>query len=66
MICFEQIDHEVRPDSMLILRAALDVVEEAGFDDSLQNVQDRIDEIESLHRTAEVTVSQLLSFSYPC
>lgn len=51
---------------MLILRAALDVVEEAGFDDSLQNVQDRIDEIESLHRTAEVTVSQLLSFSYPC
>lgn len=66
MICFEQIDHEVRPDSMLILRAALDVVEEAGFDDSLQNVQDRIDEIESLHRTAEVTVSRLLSFSYPC
>jgi len=42
---------------MLTLRAAREVVEEEGFDDLLQSVRDRIDEIESLHRTAEVTVS---------
>jgi hypothetical protein len=42
---------------MLILQAAQEVVEEEGFDDLLQGVRDRIDEIESLHRTAEVTVS---------
>jgi hypothetical protein len=47
----------VRPDSMLTLRAAREVVEEKGFDDLLQSVRARIDEIESLHRTAEVTVS---------
>lgn len=47
----------VRPDSMLVLQAAREVVEEEGFDDLLQSVRDRIDEIESLHRTAEVTVS---------
>jgi len=47
----------VRPDSMLTLLAAREVVEEEGFDDLLQSVRDRIDEIESLHRTAEVTVS---------
>ncbi|KIM30680.1 hypothetical protein M408DRAFT_15575 [Serendipita vermifera MAFF 305830] len=49
----------VRPDSMLILQAAQEVVEEDGFDDLLQNVRDRIDEIESLHRTAEVTFKDL-------
>jgi len=47
----------VRPDSMLVLQAAREIVEEEGFDDLLQSVRDRIDEIESLHRTAEVTVS---------
>jgi len=49
------VDHKVRPDSMLILRAAMEVVEEDGFDDSLDSVRDRIDEIESLHRTRELT-----------
>ncbi|KAI6111969.1 hypothetical protein EDD16DRAFT_1485254 [Pisolithus croceorrhizus] len=47
---------DVRPDSMLILQAAREVVEEEGFDDLLQNVRDRIDEIESLHRTREIAV----------
>jgi hypothetical protein len=41
---------------MLILHAARQVVEEEGFDDMLDNVRARIDEIESLHRTSEVTV----------
>ncbi|KAI6029429.1 hypothetical protein BKA83DRAFT_680392 [Pisolithus microcarpus] len=50
---------DVRPDSMLILRVARQVVEEEGFDDLLQNVRDRIDEIESLHRTREITFKDL-------
>ncbi|KAI0042641.1 hypothetical protein FA95DRAFT_1610043 [Auriscalpium vulgare] len=49
------INHDVRPDSMLILQAARAVVEEDGFDDMLDSVRDRIDEIESLHRTRELT-----------
>jgi len=49
------VDHRVRPDSMLILHAAQDVVEEDGFDDLLDSVRNRIDEIESLHRTRELT-----------
>ncbi|KAK7057550.1 hypothetical protein R3P38DRAFT_1179312 [Favolaschia claudopus] len=49
------VHHDVRPESMLILHAARQVVEEEGFDDILENVRDRIDEIESLHRTSEVT-----------
>ncbi|KAF9469981.1 hypothetical protein BDZ94DRAFT_1243679 [Collybia nuda] len=49
------IDHDVRPDSMLILHAAQEVVEEEGFDELLENVRERIDEIESLHRTRELT-----------
>lgn len=49
------VNHDVRPDSMLILLAARAVVEEEGFEDILQGVRDRIDEIESLHRTSEVT-----------
>ena len=51
-----QIHHDVRPDNMLILHAARQVVEEEGFDEMLDNVRARIDEIESLHRTSEVTV----------
>ncbi|KAL4071306.1 hypothetical protein V8B97DRAFT_1871348 [Scleroderma yunnanense] len=47
---------DVRPDSVLILHAACEVVERDGFDDILNNVRDRIDEIESLHRTRELTV----------
>ncbi|RDB25264.1 hypothetical protein Hypma_007594 [Hypsizygus marmoreus] len=49
------IDHNVRPDSMLILLAAQQVVGEEGFAEVLQGVRDRIDEIESLHRTRELT-----------
>jgi len=49
------INHDVRPDSMLILQAAREVVEEDGFDDLLDSVRARIDDIESLHRTRELT-----------
>jgi len=48
---------------MLILRAAREVVEEEGFDDLLDSVRDRIDAIESLHRTRELTVSRLLQLA---
>jgi hypothetical protein len=41
---------------MLILHAARQVCEEEGFDELLDGVRDRIDEIESLHRTRELTV----------
>jgi hypothetical protein len=49
------INHDVRPDSMIVLQAAREVVEEEGFDEILDGVRDRIDEIESLHRTRELT-----------
>ena len=41
---------------MIVLQAALQVVESEGFDEKLDSVRDRIDEIESLHRTRELTV----------
>jgi hypothetical protein len=44
---------------MLILHAARQVVEEEGFDEMLDNVRARIDEIESLHRTRELTVGAI-------
>jgi len=53
---FFQIQHNVRPDSNLILSAAQEIINEAGFDELLENVRNRIDEIESLHRTREITV----------
>jgi len=53
------VDHQVRLDSMLILHAAKDVVEEDGFDEILDSVRERIDEIESLHRTRELTFKDL-------
>ncbi|KJA28908.1 hypothetical protein HYPSUDRAFT_128313 [Hypholoma sublateritium FD-334 SS-4] len=53
------IHHDVRPDSNLILRVAREVTTEDGFDDLLQGVRDRIDEIESLHRTRELTFKDL-------
>ncbi|KAF5393214.1 hypothetical protein D9757_000518 [Collybiopsis confluens] len=53
------VNHNVRPDSMLILHAARQVVEEENFDDALNNVRDRIDEIESLHRTRELTFKDI-------
>ena len=52
-----QVNHDVRPDSMLVLNAIREVVEESGFDDVLENVCDRVSEIESLLRTRELTVS---------
>ena len=54
-----QINHDVTPDSLLLLHAAREVVEEDGFDELLDSVRNRIDEIESLHRTRELTVSHL-------
>lgn len=53
------IDHNVRPDSMLTLHAAREVVEQDGFDEILDNVRNRIDEIESLHRTRELTFKDI-------
>ncbi|KAH9922046.1 uncharacterized protein B0H18DRAFT_1121075 [Fomitopsis serialis] len=49
-------NHDVTPDSVLLLQAAQKVVEEEGFDDLLDGVRARVDEIESLHRTRELTV----------
>ncbi|KAG8739061.1 hypothetical protein FRC10_006218 [Ceratobasidium sp. 414] len=49
------VHHDVRLDSMLTLQAAREVVTEEGFDELLESVRDRIDEIESLHRTRELT-----------
>ncbi|KAG1736996.1 hypothetical protein EDB19DRAFT_1989251 [Suillus lakei] len=40
----------VQPDSMLVLRAALDIVEKEGFDELLEDVRCRIKEIENLRR----------------
>ena len=51
------VNHNVRPDSFLIFHAAQEVVEEEGFEEKLESVRERIDEIESLHRTRELTVS---------
>ncbi|KAH9919416.1 uncharacterized protein B0H18DRAFT_957550 [Fomitopsis serialis] len=48
-------NHDVTPDSVLLLQAAQKVVEEEGFDDLLDGVRNRVDEIESLHRTRELT-----------
>jgi hypothetical protein len=48
----------VRLDSTLLLRAAREVVEEEGFDEMLDSVRARVDEIESLHRTRELMVSR--------
>ncbi|KIM40293.1 hypothetical protein M413DRAFT_73606 [Hebeloma cylindrosporum] len=53
------IQHNVRPDSNLILHAAREVVEEEGFEELLEGVRDRVDEIESLHRTRELTFKDL-------
>ncbi|KAJ7928435.1 hypothetical protein B0H13DRAFT_982567 [Mycena leptocephala] len=53
------VQHDVRPDSMLILHAARQVVEEDDFEANLDNVRSRIDEIEGLHRTAELTFKDL-------
>ncbi|GAA5972701.1 hypothetical protein JCM11641_002982 [Rhodosporidiobolus odoratus] len=48
--------HNVRPDSRLMLSAFKEIVAQEGFQERLDSVRDRIDEIESLHRTSELTV----------
>ena len=47
---------DVRPDSMALLWAAREVVEEPGFQEVLDSVRKRVDAIERLHRTRELTV----------
>ena len=41
---------------MALLWAAREVVEEPGFQEVLDSVRERVDAIESLHRTRELTV----------
>jgi len=53
------VDHNVRLDSALLLCAAREVVEAEGFDEMLDNVRARVDEIESLHRTRELSFKDL-------
>ncbi|KAL1745046.1 hypothetical protein HDZ31DRAFT_63534 [Schizophyllum fasciatum] len=53
------VNHNVRPDSMLILHAAERVVNDPDFQETIDSVRDRIDEIESLHRTRELTFKDL-------
>ncbi|RSH88872.1 hypothetical protein EHS25_002534 [Saitozyma podzolica] len=50
--------HNVRPDSVLLLRAAQQVVAEEDFDDMLDQTRDRVDQIEGLHRQSELTVKE--------
>lgn len=45
---------------MLVLHAAREICEEEGFDELLDSVRERIDEIESLHRTSELTVGHFM------
>ncbi|OCF32981.1 hypothetical protein I317_04303 [Kwoniella heveanensis CBS 569] len=52
------LNHHVRPDSLLLLRAAQQVVAEDGFDDDLDETRDRVDQIEGLHRQSELTVKE--------
>lgn len=59
------VDHNVRPDSSLILHAAWDVVEEEGFEEKLQSVRNRISKIETLYRTRELTVGIRAAASTP-
>jgi hypothetical protein len=50
------VHHVVRPDSRLMLNVFREICEEPDFQDKLDNVRARVDEIESLHRTSELTV----------
>ncbi|KAG2116311.1 hypothetical protein BD769DRAFT_1485904 [Suillus cothurnatus] len=49
-VVYIDINSNVQPDSMLVLRAALDIVEKEGFDELLEDVRCRIKEIENLRR----------------
>lgn len=50
------VHHQVRPDSRLMLSVFGRICAEEDFQEKLDNVRDRVDEIESLHRTSELTV----------
>ncbi|SCV67918.1 BQ2448_39 [Microbotryum intermedium] len=50
--------HQVRPDSRMMLTVFRRIAKEEGFEKDLQDVRDRVDQIESLHRTAELTVKK--------
>ncbi|WRT66519.1 uncharacterized protein IL334_003478 [Kwoniella shivajii] len=50
--------HDVRPDSLLLLRAAQQVVSADDFDDDLDTTRDRVDQIEGLHRQSELTIKE--------
>ncbi|KAG8926949.1 hypothetical protein FRC01_008193 [Tulasnella sp. 417] len=43
-------DHMVQPDSMVVLKAAIEIVEGPGFNELLDGFKDRIDAIESPNR----------------
>ncbi|BGP21382.1 hypothetical protein JCM10295v2_000257 [Rhodotorula toruloides] len=48
--------HNVRPDSRLMLNVFREIASQEGFQKDLDTTRDRIDAIESLHRTSELTV----------
>lgn len=52
-------DAMVRADSVAMMNAFRDVCSEEGFDQHLQATLDRLDTIESLHRTRELTLKDL-------
>ncbi|OXH00438.1 hypothetical protein C369_07248, partial [Cryptococcus neoformans A5-35-17] len=52
------LQHNVRPDSTLLLRAAQQVIAVEGFDKDLDTTRDRVDQIEGLHRQNELTVKE--------
>ncbi|KAG1742684.1 uncharacterized protein EDB91DRAFT_1127505 [Suillus paluster] len=49
-VVYIDMNSNVQPDSMLVLRAALDIIEKEGFDELLEDVRCRIKEIENLRR----------------
>lgn len=49
----------VRADSVAMQNAMRDICSREGFDQHLQDTLDRLDEIESLHRTRELTLKDL-------
>ncbi|CAE6504160.1 unnamed protein product [Rhizoctonia solani] len=55
------VHHQVQLDSMLTLEAARDVVSQSDFGPILQGVLTRVDELESLGRTRELTFKDLKS-----
>ncbi|BEI93296.1 uncharacterized protein CcaverHIS019_0509240 [Cutaneotrichosporon cavernicola] len=56
--------HDVRPESVMILRAAQQVTEDPDFDEMLDQTRDRVDEIEGLHRQSELTVKEPLRATF--